>query len=152
MTPLAFTVLGKLGGTLTFACVRRRLYHLLRRATLSSHYQVTRPYGHSNSGCSHSTTTLRTSFPVLFAQLAAATAAVVAAISLPSPSLCETAHAGTEERRGERKAMREDGGKGEATSSATCNPSLFEHHDRVDTKLHRAYPEFLKVGYWRDGC
>lgn len=150
MTPLAFTALGEVGGMLAAACVRRKLHHLLRRAASSS--QVTRPYSHSTANSTHSTTTLSNSFPVLFAQLAAAAAAVMAATSLSSPSLCETAHTNTEERGGEGEAMREKGGEGEATSSATCAPSFFEHHDRVDTKLHRAYPEFLKVGYWRGRC
>ena len=42
-------------------------------------------------------------------------------------------------------------GKTTATATATSAPSFSKHHDRVDTKLHRAYPEFLKVSVWWTG-
>jgi len=116
---------------------------ILPRAALSY-----RPSSSTASSMHSSSTTSSSSSspPALFALLATAAAAGVAATSLSSSSQCEVAQS-EEEEGGEGEAMKE----ATATASATSAPSFSEHHDRVDTKLHRAYPEFLKVSDWWAG-
>ena len=139
--PLALTTLREAGGAVAAAYVRRRPLHNILQQHF--HHQV-RPSSSSTASSSHSISTTSSSSsksPALFALLAATAAAAMAVTSLSSSSQCETAHARTEEGEGEGEAMKEV----TATASATSAPSFSEHHDRVDTKLHRAYPEFLKV-------